>query len=118
MGLSIRRLGSVQHYLGLLATTCRDWDTALRHLEQAIAVNRGLGATLPLAHALCEYACTLRNADRDPERMRASFDEAANLVRERGCVVVAKKVDAALADVRDESAESGRSGALHGQGDC
>ncbi|HKQ71110.1 MAG TPA: AAA family ATPase [Polyangiaceae bacterium] len=92
-------LGSVQHYLGLLATTCRDWDTALRHLEQAIAVNRGFGATLPLAHALCEYACTLRNADRDPERMRASFDEAAKRRSSfaSGCVVVAKKVEAARA---------------------
>ena len=55
--------GSVARYLGLLAVTLGRRDDAVPHFEQAIAMNRRIGARPWLAHALEEYARTLLARD-------------------------------------------------------
>ncbi len=37
-------LGSVSHYLGLLAATMEHWDDAVRHFGDALVMNEKMGA--------------------------------------------------------------------------
>jgi DNA-binding winged helix-turn-helix (wHTH) protein len=72
-------VGSVERYLALLAATQRRDAEAERHFGRAIEVNRAVGATLPLAHTLCDYGAWLSRAG--PSRQaRAALNEAEQLI--------------------------------------
>jgi len=69
-GNGISFLGSVSHYLGLLARRLgRDGDAA-RHLERALAVHAAMGAQPWLALSQCEYGALLlaRGGAKEAER--------------------------------------------------
>jgi DNA-binding SARP family transcriptional activator len=63
--------GSVQRYLGLLATTTAHWDAAAAHFEDAIEVNARMGFVPWLAHAQRDYSCMLLGRDTSDDRERA-----------------------------------------------
>lgn len=49
-------LGSSSHYLGILAQVQGDSDSARRHLQDALASNRRMGATPAVGHSTCALA--------------------------------------------------------------
>jgi tetratricopeptide (TPR) repeat protein len=51
--------GSVARYLGILAATMSRWDDAVRHFEDAIAMNARIGARPWLAHSQHRLAAAL-----------------------------------------------------------
>lgn len=73
--IGIGSLGSVEHYLGLLAGTLGRWEDAASHLERAIERNQRLGAPAYVANARAEYARALA-ARGEPERARAETQRA------------------------------------------
>ncbi|MEJ7656774.1 MAG: AAA family ATPase [Thermoleophilaceae bacterium] len=68
-------LGSVDHFLGLLAATNARWQTARRHLESAIAKHRALDAPLLLARSLQAYGHVLRQTENGGECSQAQLAE-------------------------------------------
>jgi DNA-binding CsgD family transcriptional regulator/tetratricopeptide (TPR) repeat protein len=69
--------GSVDRYLGMLAGTLGEWETAARHFEDAIALNREMGASTWLTHTEYEYArMLLAQANQEPGRIAALLGEA------------------------------------------
>jgi tetratricopeptide (TPR) repeat protein len=71
--------GAVARYLGLLADTAGRPDDAERHFEEALAINRRIGARPWLARTQDDYAHMLlaRRAHRDGEKADALLAEAA-----------------------------------------
>jgi len=77
-GVATMCFGSAQRHLGLLAETMQDWDLAEEHYEAALIANRGLGASLWLAHTEADFARMLLRRGRSTESGRAeSLQEAA-----------------------------------------
>jgi DNA-binding CsgD family transcriptional regulator/tetratricopeptide (TPR) repeat protein len=77
--------GAVDRYLGMLATTLGAWDRAARHFEDAIALNRAMGASTWLAHAEYEYArMLLARGNQEPGRVAALLGEADRHAEEIG----------------------------------
>jgi DNA-binding CsgD family transcriptional regulator len=78
--------GAADRYLGLLAGTLGDHDRAVEHFEQALSVNRGMGATTWVAHTLYAHGRTLRMRGRGDDAARASalLSEAATLAERVG----------------------------------
>jgi len=69
--------GAVDRYLGMLATTLGAWERAAQHFEDAISLNRGMGASTWLAHTEYEYArMLLARGNQAPERVAALVGEA------------------------------------------
>jgi class 3 adenylate cyclase/DNA polymerase III delta prime subunit len=64
-------LGSVSHYLGLLATTMARWSDAVRHFEDALEMNTRMGARPWVAHAQHDYADMLVRRDEPGDREKA-----------------------------------------------
>lgn len=77
--------GAADRYLGMLAATLGEWESAERHFEGAIELNRRMQARTWLAHTLYEYARMLLVA-RPDERHRAAalLQEATGLATEIG----------------------------------
>ncbi len=77
-------VGAVSRYLGLLAAAESRWDDAKRHFENAIEVNRRIGARPWLAHTQEDYARMLRAQGRagDDDRAGQLFDAAVATYRE------------------------------------
>jgi tetratricopeptide (TPR) repeat protein len=71
-------LGSVSHYLGLLARDLGRHDDAARHLEQGLAVHAGMGAEPWLALSQVEYGALLLagRSPSDTERGRELVSRA------------------------------------------
>ena len=76
--------GSVARYLGMLASTTGRWTDAARLFDDALEMNKRMGARPWLAHTQEDYANMLiaRNAPGDNERSRkllelafATYDE-------------------------------------------
>jgi class 3 adenylate cyclase/tetratricopeptide (TPR) repeat protein len=78
------------HFLGLLATTRADWDTADRWFRQALAAHERLGASLFLAETELEWGRSLARRG-DPARARQMLDEAAARADEHGAPGVARR---------------------------
>jgi DNA-binding SARP family transcriptional activator len=77
--------GSVARYLGLLAATLGRDEQAAAHFEQAITINRQMGARLWLAHTQRDYAQMLtNNRPGDRERALALINGAITTFRELG----------------------------------
>ena len=87
IGHGVASYGAADRYLGLLAATLGDHTHAIEHFEQALALNREMGATTWLAHTLYAYGRTLRmrGGSDDAQRASALLSEAATLAERIGC---------------------------------
>ena len=75
--------GSVARDLGLLATLLERFDDAERHFEDALEVNKAIGARPWLAHTQEDYGRLLVERG-DEERGRSLVEEALATYRELG----------------------------------
>ena len=69
-------VGSVSHYLALLAATMQRWDDAARHFEAALAMNARIGARPWLAHTQEDYAQMLLAQRTDRDKALGLLDDA------------------------------------------
>ena len=90
IGNGVACYGAADRYLGRLAATLGEHELAIEHLEQALIVNRSIGATTWIAHTLYEYGRTLRMRGRhDDDRQGAELlSEAAALAERIGMPVL------------------------------
>lgn len=86
IGHGVACYGAADRYLGLLASTLGDHDRAIEHFEQALTVNRKMGATTWVAHTLYAYGRTLQMRGDRSDALHASglLSEAANLAQRVG----------------------------------
>jgi DNA-binding CsgD family transcriptional regulator len=63
-------IGSVQHYLGLLATTTGRWDDAVNHLEAAVAANTRQGFLPAAVHSRHHLGRALARRGREGDHHR------------------------------------------------
>ena len=86
IGHGVTCYGAADRHLGLLAATLGDHDRAVEHFEQALAINRRMGAATWVAHTLYAYGQTLRMRGRSEDGVRASalLSEAATLAERIG----------------------------------
>jgi tetratricopeptide (TPR) repeat protein len=79
-------LGAAGRYLGLLAATMGRWDDAIRHFEEALAINEALKAPPLVARTKYNYASMLlaRNGAGDRARSRALADGVVETARRLG----------------------------------
>ena len=116
-------IGAVARSLGVLAAMTRRWPEAIRHFEDALAMNARTNARPWLARTQCDYARLLltRDAPGDRERARDLLVRARSTCQELDMVALAKRVSAlleagegGLVDVAPGGPESGApSGSLH-----
>jgi tetratricopeptide (TPR) repeat protein len=92
-------VGSVAHYLGMLATTIDRFDEADAHFTAAAATNERIGAPAWLARTRLEWARMLlgRRQAADAERARELLRQALTTARELGLGNVERHVVALLA---------------------
>jgi len=78
--------GAVSRYLGLLATTLERWEDAAQHFEDALAMNRRMGARPWLAHTQHDYGRMLlaRRAEGDAQQATDLLHSALATSRELG----------------------------------
>ena len=95
VGHLVAFMGAVDRYLGVLAAAVGEWDTAVAHLEAALAQNRSMGATTWVAHTLHQYARVLylRGEPGDRERAGELAVEAGRLARAHGLHALAARVE-------------------------
>ncbi len=85
IGHLVAYYGAADRYLGMLASTLGERERADRHFEQAMELNRRMGASTWLAHTAYEYARhLLRPSDADDERAAALLAEASELAARIG----------------------------------
>ena len=77
IGQLVACYGSVDRYLGMLATTLGEWQRAEQHFEHALAQNRQMGPSTWLAHT----AVRVRATAAGPRRQRPA---ASGCAAERG----------------------------------
>ena len=79
-------VGAVARYLGILASTMSRWGDAARHFEDALEMNKRMGARPWLAHTQNDYARMLLARDRPGDRERAQelLEQALATYRELG----------------------------------
>ncbi len=85
--------GSVAHYLGLAARTCRRPDDAVSHFEVALAVHQRIAAPTWTARTRYELAALLaeRAQPADGDRAAALLDEVIAVAAELGMTVIDEK---------------------------
>jgi tetratricopeptide (TPR) repeat protein len=79
-------LGSVARYLGILASATSRWDAAEKDFEDALAMNRRMGARPWVAHTQEDYARMLlaRGEAADAEKAEQLLHDALATYRELG----------------------------------
>jgi DNA-binding SARP family transcriptional activator/tetratricopeptide (TPR) repeat protein len=82
-------VGSVSRYLGLLAVAIGGADEAMRHFENALAINERIGARPWLAHTQYDYARLL--VTRDLERAQELIETCLRTCRELGLTALAEQ---------------------------
>jgi transcriptional regulator with XRE-family HTH domain/tetratricopeptide (TPR) repeat protein len=87
--------GAAARYLGMLARTRLDWDSAEWHFREAMDLDERMGAWPWLAHSHYEYAAMLlgREQANDRERAVVLLNEALIAAQKMGMVHLAKKVE-------------------------
>lgn len=96
--------GSADRYLGMLATTLGGWEIAARHFEDAIALNRKMGASTWLAHTEYEYArMLLERGNQEPERIAALLGEANRHAEQIGLRALQDRIRALGAHIASAS---------------
>jgi DNA-binding CsgD family transcriptional regulator len=95
IGHGVSCYGAADRYLGMLASTLGNWERAYAHFEQAIELNRRMGARTWLAHTDYQYARALiasgRGAD---ERVQALASEARELATRIGLRALLGRIEA------------------------
>jgi DNA-binding CsgD family transcriptional regulator/tetratricopeptide (TPR) repeat protein len=88
--------GSASHYLGMLASTLDRWAAAVRHFEDALAMNGRMGAPPFVARTQLAYAAMLarRDAPGDRARARALTDAVLATANELGMIRLAAEATA------------------------
>jgi hypothetical protein len=78
--------GAAARYLGMLAMTMSDLESAERHFEDALKLDARMAAWPWLAHTQVEYAAMLlrRGSDADRERAQALLNEARAAAQRMG----------------------------------
>ena len=96
IGHGVASYGSADRHLGRLAATLGDHDTAIEHLERALAANRATGADTWVAHTLYELGRTLRMRGRheDDAPAAAMLSEAATIAERIGMPVLVARAHA------------------------
>lgn len=95
IGHLVAYYGAADRYLGMLAATLGEWETAEEHFEQAIKANLAMEARTWLAHTKYEYARML--LDRGGEHRRRAeplLVEAGRLAREIGMEALRNRIGA------------------------
>ena len=97
-GEAVVSIGAASRYLGLLATTLEDWDSAERHFEHALEMNTRLRARPWFGHTQCDYATMLlrRAAPGDASKAVELLIAATAIADELGM----SGLTARIADVR------------------
>jgi DNA-binding CsgD family transcriptional regulator/tetratricopeptide (TPR) repeat protein len=91
--------GSADRYLGMLAGTLGEWERATEHFEQALELNRMMGASTWLAHTEYEYARMLERAGTDSARVSRLLGHAAELAEDVGMSALSARVAAIGTDI-------------------
>jgi DNA-binding CsgD family transcriptional regulator len=100
IGQLVACYGSVDRYLGMLAATLGEWERAEQHFEQALLLNRQMGALTWLAHTDYEFARSLlARGDRAPPRAAALLSEAGRLAEQIGLRALQGRIEALGAPV-------------------
>ena len=87
--------GAADRYLGMLAATLGKPERAEHHFEQALALNRRMGAATWLAHTAYEYARFLiGRSDDDRDRAAALLREAETLAEGIGMPTLLARIRA------------------------
>jgi DNA-binding CsgD family transcriptional regulator len=87
--------GAADRYLGMLAATLGESERAVRHFEDALDLNRRMGATTWLAHTAYEYGRFLFARGRgDRDRAAALLGEAASLAGQIGMPALLGRIEA------------------------
>jgi DNA-binding CsgD family transcriptional regulator/tetratricopeptide (TPR) repeat protein len=96
VGYGVACYGAADRYLGMLATTLRDWEVAEGHFDSALELNRGMGAATWLAHTAYEYGRMLRARGRpeDASRIASLLTEAAALAERIGMPTLLARISA------------------------
>ncbi len=83
-------LGTMEHHLGTIAATLRDFDAAVEHYERAIERHAAMSSRPFLALSRAELASTLRRRDQagDPERSAELSEQALFVADELGLGLV------------------------------
>jgi hypothetical protein len=92
IGFGIACLGSMERYLGLLAAAMGEIDMAREHYERAIATNRQIRGSLPLAHSLYELASLPTVTPEQHARRRTYWMEAKQLAEARQLTSLLQKL--------------------------
>jgi tetratricopeptide (TPR) repeat protein len=97
--------GAVSRYLGALATVLERWDDAVRHFEDALAMNSRMGARPWLAHTQEHYAAMLlaRRDSGDRDKVAALLGAALVTSRELGMRALEERVTAAITQMKAEA---------------
>jgi DNA-binding CsgD family transcriptional regulator len=102
IGHGVACYGAADRYLGLLAATLGEHETAVGHFDEALRINRRMGAATWVAHTLYGYGQTLRMRGRRDDAIRASqlLTEAASLAQRIGMPSLLARATALGAQVR------------------
>ncbi|MBV9534374.1 MAG: AAA family ATPase, partial [Solirubrobacterales bacterium] len=93
--------GAADRYLGMLACTLGDWESAEEHFERAIELNQEMGARTWLAHTEYQYARMLIKAGRGHgSRASALLSHAAALADEIGMNALSARIAAIGAPIK------------------
>jgi len=94
--------GAASRYLGLLCATMRRWPQAQQNFEAAMAMNRAIGACVPLAHTQHDYAMMLcaRAAVGYREDALALLQESLATARALGMHALEQRTAARLAQLQ------------------
>ena len=91
IGSVVACYGAADRYLGMLSATLGEWGRAEDHFEQAMTLNRRMGANTWLAHTAYQYARMLRTrGDRD--RAAPMLGEAEALAERIGMPVLLDRI--------------------------
>jgi class 3 adenylate cyclase/DNA-binding CsgD family transcriptional regulator/tetratricopeptide (TPR) repeat protein len=71
VGQAVACYGAADRYLGMLSAIMGNWDTAQAHFEDALALNRRMGAHTWTAHTAYQFAHMLRSRGCAADQQRA-----------------------------------------------
>ncbi len=96
VGHGVACYGAADRFLGLLATTLADFDRAVAHFEQAMRINRRMGARTWLAHTMFAYGRTLlmRRGAGDARRASELLADAAVVAEQIGMPALLSRAQA------------------------
>lgn len=93
-------LGSVEHFLGLLAATINRDEAAEEHFAAAAEVHQRLGAQLLLARTWMNWGHALlrRGREKDTPRANELLDQALDLARKHDGTAIVRETEALIAE--------------------